>query len=82
MPLLRDAPKGRIVNVASTAALRGAPYIAAYAASKHALLGFSRVLALKSQGWADPRLWRDPRFKDVPWQLERIQQQLDWMQEH
>jgi len=45
LPLLKQAPRGRIVNVASTAALRGAPYIAAYVASKHALLGLSRVLA-------------------------------------
>jgi len=45
LPLLRAAPRGRIINVASTAALRGSPYIAAYAASKHALIGLSRVLA-------------------------------------
>jgi NAD(P)-dependent dehydrogenase (short-subunit alcohol dehydrogenase family) len=36
---------GRIVNVASIAARSGAPYIAAYAASKHAVLGFTRVAA-------------------------------------
>ena len=47
LPLLRNAPRGRIVNVASTAALAGAPYIAAYAASKHALLGLTRVLAME-----------------------------------
>jgi len=45
LPLLRAAPRGRIVNVASTAGLEGAPYIAAYAASKHALMGLTRVLA-------------------------------------
>jgi NAD(P)-dependent dehydrogenase (short-subunit alcohol dehydrogenase family) len=38
---------GRIVNIASTAALRGYPYIAAYAASKHAVLGLTRSLALE-----------------------------------
>ena len=36
---------GRIVNVASTAALQGARFIAAYAASKHAVLGFTRCAA-------------------------------------
>jgi NAD(P)-dependent dehydrogenase (short-subunit alcohol dehydrogenase family) len=36
---------GRIVNVASVAGRTGAPYIAAYAASKHAVLGFTRSLA-------------------------------------
>ena len=36
---------GRIVNIASTAALKGHPYISAYVTSKHALLGFTRALA-------------------------------------
>lgn len=36
---------GAIVNVASTAALRGYRYTAAYVASKHALLGLTRALA-------------------------------------
>lgn len=38
---------GRIVNIASTAGLRGAPYISAYAASKHAVVGLTRALALE-----------------------------------
>lgn len=38
---------GRIVNIASTAGLRGAAYIAAYAASKHAVIGLTRALALE-----------------------------------
>jgi len=50
LPLLRQAPRGRIVNVASTAGLRGSPYIAAYAASKHALVGLTRVLAAELTG--------------------------------
>ncbi len=36
---------GRVINIASVAGLRGAPYIAAYAASKHAQIGFTRALA-------------------------------------
>lgn len=36
---------GRIVNVASTAGLSGAPYMSAYSASKHAVVGFTRSLA-------------------------------------
>jgi NAD(P)-dependent dehydrogenase (short-subunit alcohol dehydrogenase family) len=36
---------GRVVNVASITSLSGAPYIAAYTASKHAVLGFTRVAA-------------------------------------
>jgi NAD(P)-dependent dehydrogenase (short-subunit alcohol dehydrogenase family) len=36
---------GRVVNVASVAARTGGRYIAAYAASKHALLGLTRCVA-------------------------------------
>lgn len=36
---------GRVVNVASIASRVGTPYIAAYTASKHAVLGFTRVAA-------------------------------------
>ncbi len=41
---------GRIINVASTAALKGFKYTSAYAASKHALLGLTRSLALELAG--------------------------------
>ena len=47
LPAMLDARRGRVVNVASTAALRGYPYVTAYAASKHALLGLTRALALE-----------------------------------
>jgi len=36
---------GRIVNIASTAGLVGAPYISAYCASKHGVVGFTRAIA-------------------------------------
>ncbi len=36
---------GRVINVASITSLSGAPYIAAYTASKHGVLGFTRVAA-------------------------------------
>ncbi len=38
---------GRIVNVASTAGLRGYSYVAAYCAAKHGLIGLTRALALE-----------------------------------
>ena len=38
---------GRIVNIASIAGLRGAAYISAYVASKHAVIGLTRALALE-----------------------------------
>jgi len=39
---------GRIVNIASTAGLRGYAYITAYCAAKHGLVGFTRALALET----------------------------------
>ena len=45
MPAMLEANWGRIVNVASIAARAGAPYLTAYAASKHALLGLTRAVA-------------------------------------
>ena len=38
---------GRIINISSIAGKKGGPYITAYAASKHALLGFSTSLAME-----------------------------------
>jgi len=50
LPAMLEQRWGRIVNVASVAALAGARYIAAYAASKHALLGMTRCLAAELAG--------------------------------
>jgi NAD(P)-dependent dehydrogenase (short-subunit alcohol dehydrogenase family) len=47
LPDMLAARFGRVVNVASIAGLRGAPYIAAYASSKHAVIGLTRSLALE-----------------------------------
>ena len=41
---------GRVINVASLAGLHGAPYVAAYTASKHALVGLTRALAAEVAG--------------------------------
>ena len=45
VPMMVEAKWGRVVNVASIAARAGSAYIAAYAASKHALLGLTRAVA-------------------------------------
>ena len=42
-----DRGWGRVINVSSVAGLRGGRYIAAYTASKHAQIGFTRALALE-----------------------------------
>lgn len=48
LPGMVDAAHGRIVNVASTAGLRGYPYVTAYCAAKHGLVGLTRALALET----------------------------------
>ncbi len=45
LPDMLAAGWGRIVNVASIAGLEGAPYIAAYCASKHGVVGFTKAIA-------------------------------------
>lgn len=47
VPDMLEAGFGRIVNIASIAGLRGAAYVSAYAASKHAVIGLTRSLALE-----------------------------------
>ena len=47
LPLFEARKFGRIVNIASTAGLRGYPYVTAYCAAKHALVGFTKSLALE-----------------------------------
>ena len=48
LPDMLAASFGRIVNVASIAGLKGAPYISAYAAAKHAVVGLTRALAMET----------------------------------
>lgn len=45
LPFMASRSKGRIVNIASVAGLKGYPYLAAYCASKHGLVGLTRALA-------------------------------------
>lgn len=48
LPAMTDAGFGRIINVASTAGLIGYRYVSAYVASKHAVIGLTRALALET----------------------------------
>jgi NAD(P)-dependent dehydrogenase (short-subunit alcohol dehydrogenase family) len=50
LPGMLAARWGRIVMIASTASHAGAPYVAAYTASKHAVLGLARSLAAEIAG--------------------------------
>ncbi|RTD85808.1 SDR family oxidoreductase [Variovorax atrisoli] len=47
LPDMLDAGWGRIVNIASTAGQKGYPYVAAYTAAKHGVVGLTRSLALE-----------------------------------
>ena len=44
---MSEAGFGRIINIASTAALKGYAYVSAYCAAKHGVLGLTRSLALE-----------------------------------
>ena len=48
LPNMIEAREGRIVNVASTAGLKGYRYVSAYVAAKHAVIGLTRSLALET----------------------------------
>jgi NAD(P)-dependent dehydrogenase (short-subunit alcohol dehydrogenase family) len=48
LPAMRAAGWGRIVNVASTAGLKGMAYVTAYCAAKHGLIGLTRSLAIET----------------------------------
>ena len=47
LPAMRAAAFGRVINIASTAGLIGYPYVAAYVAAKHGVIGLTRALALE-----------------------------------
>src|SRR5207248_3257844 len=47
LPGMIERGWGRIINIASIAGKTGAPYIAAYSASKHDVLGLTRSVALE-----------------------------------
>ncbi len=63
---------GRIVNVASIAALEGDRYIAAYAAAKHAVVGFTKSVAVESKGTGVTVNAVCPGYVDTPLTDETI----------
>jgi 3-hydroxybutyrate dehydrogenase len=47
LPGLMERKKGRLIVVASTAGLKGYPYVSAYSAAKHGVVGLTKSLALE-----------------------------------
>lgn len=66
LPAMREAGFGRIVNIASTAAVRGYAYVAAYVAAKHALLGLTRATAAEVVTWGITVNAVCPGYTDTP----------------
>jgi NAD(P)-dependent dehydrogenase (short-subunit alcohol dehydrogenase family) len=68
------APSGRIVNIASTAALKGYAYVAPYVAAKHGVVGLTRALATE---FATSRMTVNavcPGFVETPMAQRSIEQ--------
>jgi 3-hydroxybutyrate dehydrogenase len=70
LPGMIERGFGRVVNIASTAGLKGYAYVSAYCAAKHALVGLTRALAVETArhgvtvnavcpGYTDTELVRD-----------------------
>ena len=45
LPAMIERGRGHVINIASTAGLKGEAYVTAYVAAKHALVGLTRALA-------------------------------------
>jgi 3-hydroxybutyrate dehydrogenase len=48
LPAMREAGEGRLLAIASTAGLKGYPYVAHYCAAKHGVVGLVKALALET----------------------------------
>lgn len=50
LPIMREAKRGAVVNISSTAGVLGLPGMAPYVASKHAVIGLTRAAAVEVAG--------------------------------
>lgn len=66
LPSMRERGRGAIVTVASTVGRVGAPYTAAYTASKHAAIGLMRAVAAEVAGSGVRANAVCPTFVDTP----------------
>ena len=66
LPGMLEKKWGRIINVASTAGKVGYPYVSAYVAAKHAIVGFTRALAMETAEQGVTVNAVCPSFVDTP----------------
>lgn len=66
LPGMRERDRGRLITIASVAALRADRYISAYAASKHGVLGFMRGVAAEVAGTGVTANCVCPAYVDTP----------------
>ena len=72
IPGMIESGWGRVVNVASVAGKVGQPYIAAYCASKHALIGFTRAVAVEMAAKGVTVNAVCPGYVDTPMTVESV----------
>jgi NAD(P)-dependent dehydrogenase (short-subunit alcohol dehydrogenase family) len=66
LPSMIERGWGRVINIASVAGKVGAPYISAYTASKHAVVGLTRAAALETATRGVTVNARCPGYVDTP----------------
>jgi len=66
VPRMVERGWGRVVNVASTAGLKGYPYVSAYVAAKHGLVGLTRALGVELAATGVTVNAVCPGFADTP----------------
>lgn len=74
LPTMIERGFGRIVNVASTAGQIGYPYVTAYCAAKHGVIGLTRALALETATTGVTVNAVCPGYTDTPLLQESLDQ--------
>ena len=73
LPAMLERGWGRVINVASTAGREGMPYVSAYTASKHAVVGFTRSVATETAAYGVTVNALCPGFVDTEMTTDSLQ---------